>query len=514
MKRFCLFFLFICCLYSFAIAQHYFNIQEYGAVGDGLTLNTTAIQKAIDDCATNGGTVYVPPGRFLSGTLFLKSGVALYFDHGAVLLGSTHQDDYPVTIPARRSYTDNYVVRSLIYAEKAQRLSIYGTGTIDGQGEAFKDRRSYDDPYKRRPYLIRMIDCRDISIKDITLVNSPMWVQHYLACDNLHIDGISVRSHVAGNNDGIDIDACRHVRIANCHIESGDDAIVLKSTTNRACEDVVVTNCLLSSHCNAFKLGTESSGGFVNILFSNSTIYDTRLAAIALETVDGGRLERVNVNNIVINKAGTAIFVRLGNRARPFLADTTADQPGIGSLRNVNISHIIADSIGPIGCSITGIPAQSVRDIRLSDIFINYIGGGSLPPAETVVPEHEASYPEFHMFGVLPAYGFYIRHVDTVSIHNMHLSYAEPDERPALYFEDVQNITLFDFFAQLESAAPALVRMKNVNSGLVHGCRIRGISTFLFAQATSDLILMNNDFKVGYIMNQDQSNSNIIIKHN
>jgi polygalacturonase len=502
---------------SIVPAQHYFNIRDYGAVGDGRTLNTAAIQKTIDSCATTGGTVFIPPGTYLTGTLFLKSNVALHLDHGAMLLGSTNQDDYPITIPGYRSYTDNYVVRSLIYAEKAKHIAIVGSGIIDGQGRAFKDRRSENEPYRLRPYLIRMIECQDIKIKDITLRNSPMWVQHYLACDDVNIDGITVKSRVAGNNDGIDIDSCHRVRIANCNISSGDDAIVLKSTSNRVCQDVVVTNCILSSHCNAFKLGTESNGGFQNIIFSNCTIYDTRLSAIALEMVDGGLLEHVQVNNIVIDGAGAAIFVRLGNRARPFRSSDSAEvkRPGLGTLRNVSISHITADRVDDVGCSITGIPDKPAQNIRLRDIRINYAGGGDAALANAVVPENEDRYPEHHMFGHLPAYGFYIRHVDGISIHSMSLSYDTPDFRPAIYLDDVQNLKLYDFAAQSESTAPAMIRMKNVRNGMVNGCRFPSATTLFDIEETENIVVMSNDLSnINNVINQKGENSNIEFRNN
>ena len=520
---------FIFCFLSTGTAEN-FNVQNYGAIGDGETVSTEAIQKAIDDCAKTGGTVYFPAGTFLSGSIFLKSNVALHLDHGAVLLGSTNQDDYPVTIPEYRSYTDNYVIRSLIYAEKAEHISIYGRGTIDGQGKAFKDRRTRQQPYKRRPYLIRMIECRDISIKDITLLNSPMWVQHYLACEDVLIDGISVHSLVAGNNYGIDIDSCYRVRITNCHIVSGDDAIVLKSTSNRACRNVVVNNCILRSNCNGFKLGTESNGGFNNIVFSNSTVYDTRLAAIALETVDGGILERVDVSNIIISNAGTAIFVRLGNRARPFLSKgpggtkgdfialAGAQTPGIGSLQRVSISHIIADSIGDIGCSITGIPEKAVQDIRLDDIHITYAGGGTMDMANAIVPEHEKRYPEYSMFGHLPAYGFYVRHVDGISMHSMRLTLTKSDLRPALVFDDVQDIDLFDFDAEMNGETSALVRMTNVNGGWIHGCRLtKQVPYFVQLENSANLKITNNDFsRIGTIIKEPagSSSKNMILNHN
>ena len=192
--------------------------------------------------------------------------------------------------------------------------------------------------YKSRPYLIRMINCRNILLRDITIMNSPMWVQHYLLCEDVNIDGIKVNSRVNHNNDGIDIDGCQRVRISNCDIVSGDDAIVLKSTLDIPCKNVTITNCVLSSDCNAFKLGTETNGGFQNIVFSNCTIYDTPLAGITLQMVDGGTLERVSVSNITMNNVGTAIFIRLGNRARPY--NDSLPKPGMGKL-----SHVIIDNI-------------------------------------------------------------------------------------------------------------------------------------------------------------------------
>jgi polygalacturonase len=182
-----------------------------------------------------------------------------------------------------------------------------------------------------------------------------MWVQHYLACENVNIDGITVDSRRDFvNNDGIDIDGCKNVRISNSEIISGDDAIVLKSTFNEPCRNIVVTNCVISSNCNGFKLGTESNGGFENIIFSNSVIYDTKLGGICLELVDGGTLDKVSVSNITMNHVGAAIFIRLGNRARQF--QEKMDKPGMGSLSNVNISDIQATHVGKIGCTITGLP--------------------------------------------------------------------------------------------------------------------------------------------------------------
>ncbi|MHC4496707.1 MAG: glycoside hydrolase family 28 protein, partial [Planctomycetota bacterium] len=207
-----------------------------------------AIQKAIDQCSSDGGgTVYFPPGTFLSGTIYMKTGVTLKLDAGCTLLGSKDLKDYPPTVQAFRSYTDNYTDKSLIYGENLDKIAIIGRGTIDGQGRSFKG------PYKVRPYIIRFIQCRNVTVQDVTIRNSPMWVQHYMACDDVRITGVTVRSRVNHNNDGINIDSCRRVIISDCNISSGDDAIVLKSTSARICRDVTVSNCVVSSRCNALK---------------------------------------------------------------------------------------------------------------------------------------------------------------------------------------------------------------------------------------------------------------------
>lgn len=450
-------------------AKGIFDVRDYGAIGDGATLDTKAIQSAIDACVqSGGGKVYLHSGTFLSGTIYLKSNITLYIEAGAVLLGSTDLKDYPVTVPEYRSYTDNYTDKSLIYAEKAENISIAGRGVIDGQGgsPSFKFGRPSREHYKKRPFIIRIIECKNVSIRDVTIQNSPMWVQHYLACENVLIDGITVRSVVNQNNDGIDIDSCVNVRISNCNIISGDDAIVLKSTSDRPCKNITITNCVLSSRCNALKMGTESNGGFQNITISNCTLYDTRLAGIALELVDGGVFDKVIVSNITMDNVKGGIFIRLGNRARPFTAkgpggsagtftvEEGSVMPGMGSMSNIIISNVQATGIGVVGCSITGLPNFPIENVTLENIRIKYEGGGSREDAAKKVPEKADSYPEFSMFGVLPAYGFYIRHVKNLRLSRVDLEFAGTDHRPALVLDDVDGVV----FDQLKAQRGAGIR--------------------------------------------------------
>lgn len=474
MKRVLLFFMLIAICNTGSAQKSYFNVLDYGAINDGKTINTKAIQKAVDDCAAKGGgVVYFPAGRFISGTIVLKSYVTLHLGTGAVLEGSKNLNDYPALVSKIRSYTDNYTNKSLIYGEDLKYVSLTGTGIIDGNGASFKVTSEFRklnlfESYKIRPYMIRIINCENVVVKDLTILNSPMWVQHYMACKNVNIDGITVNSRVNHNNDGIDIDACENVRISNCDIVSGDDAIVLKSTTDRPCKNIVVTNCLLSSDCNAFKLGTESNGDFHNITLSNCIIYDTRLAAIALEMVDGGSLNNVSVSDVNMNTAGCAIFVRLGNRARTFKEDMAI--PGMGSMFNVIISNIQGTNIGKTGCSITGLPSHPAMDLTLSNIRLSFKGGGTKDLVTRKIEEFPEKYPEYGMFGTLPAYGFYCRHLKGLNMNNIELSYTSAEFRPALYMEDVKDSRVSEFFAAYEEGSESLMILDNSHNVVISGC--------------------------------------------
>lgn len=416
-------------------AEKIYDVRECGAKADGKTLCTDAIQKAIDQCHKDGGgTVYLAPGTFLSGTVYMKTGVTLKLAAGSTLLGSKDLKDYPPTVQDFRSYTDNYTDKSLIYAEKAEHVAIIGRGTIDGQGGSFKG------PYKVRPYTIRFIECRSVTVEDITLRNSPMWMQHYLACDDVRISGITVHSRVNHNNDGINIDSCHRVVISNCNVSSGDDAIVLKSTSARICRDVTVSNCVVSSRCNGLKMGTESNGGFKNIVLTGCAIYDTRLAGVALEIVDGGIMDRIVVSDITMDTIGAPIFLRLGNRARPFKKDM--EKPGIGTMKNITISNIEATGAGLTGCAIAGLPEAAIENVTLSNLRLSFEGGGTEEHADRIVPEKATAYPEYSMFGVLPTYGLFCRHVKGLKLMNVQLQLAKADQRRAVIFEDVEDAVI------------------------------------------------------------------------
>jgi hypothetical protein len=461
-----------------------YEVRDFGAKGDGKTMDTKAIQAAIDACARlGGGTVSLRGGRFLSGPLALRSNITLNVERGATLLGSPDPKDYPENphaFPSR--FSKELGLRSLITAEKVENVAIVGGGVIDGQGTSpqFREQVKKNHAVRFRPLILRFSECRNVRIRDVTLTHSAGWLQNYLACEDVVIDGITVDNVGLANTDGLDLDGSRNVRVSNCRFVSYDDALCLKSTSERPCENITVTNCVLSSHCNAIKCGTDSSGGFVNLCISNCVIYDTH-GAISLEVVDGGVMDRVVVSGIVMNNVANPIFLRLGNRGRG------QEKPTPGALRNVILRDIQATGVTNMtGCSITGQPGHPVENVTLSDIRIRFKGGGKREDIGREIPEWPERYPEFFMFmppnapmwedkgresGRLPAYGFYVRHARNVTFDRLDLSFDAPEARPALFFDDASGIKVSGLDAQTTADTPALIWLRQSQSALISGCR-------------------------------------------
>jgi len=478
--------------------QGIFNVRDFGAAATGQTLDTRAIQSAIDAAGQSGGVVYFPPGVFLSGTLTLKSHVSLYLETGAVLLGSKNLADYPAIQPTIRSYTDNYANQFLIYGDNLEDVALLGRGTINGQGGSFKRLQHYGN----RPFLIRMVNCRHVQVEDLTLLDPPMWLQHYLACQDVAIRGLTIHSRSNANNDGVDIDGCERVRISDCVISSLDDSVTLKSTIDRPCRNVTVTNCVISTDCNAIKLGTESVGGFQNITVSNCAVHDTQLSGIALESVDGGALENLNVSHMVMRNVNCPIFLRLGNRARPPYEG--APTPGLGSFRNVMISDVQAVGADKVGCSITGLPERAIENVTLSNIRIQFAGGGTQADAAREIPELPEHYPEYRMFGVLPAYGFYCRHVKNLRLLDTQVAFEHEDLRPALVCEDVAGLRISDFAAPnsnpvmvLRDTRDAWLEANRAPQGNEVYIRLEGPQTENISIAANDLRASKKPLELG-----------------
>lgn len=401
---------------------------------------TIALQRALDSARdSGGGEVTIPAGRHEVGTLRLYSNTTLVLAQGSVLVGSTDLAHYPQIQPQLRSYSDNYTSRSIIYAERATNVSIVGRGIIDGQGASFLGLS-----YHERPYLLRMIECEDVIVRDVEMRDSAMWTQHYLACQRVLVDGITVRGRTNINNDGIDIDSCVDFRLSNSTFDTEDDAIVIKATAPLPCRNITVTNCVMKSDCNGFKIGTETVGSFSDIVLSNSTMYDIGLSAVAIESVDGAEVERIVISGVTARNASSALFIRLGDRGRPWDAVGTADyydeeaseRVPVGAIRGVMVDNFMVSGCDVLGSSITGTPSVPVRDVSLTNVRWSSVGGGV--PRTEEVPDLLDRYPEYRMFGSLPAHGLYAKHVEGLTLSNINLVTVEADAREAFVFDRVE----------------------------------------------------------------------------
>ena len=421
-----------------------YDIADYGAVSDTTRLSTTAVQKAIDSCnAAGGGTVSVPAGNYKIGSIVLRSNVTLNLENGATLYGSTDIADYQPMTTDYVSLRTNVPTIQLIYADNASNVAITGLGTIDGRGKAFP-KLTWNDEGITRPHLLRLIRCSDVTVSGVTLKNSGCWMQHYLACDRVKILGITVINRNNYNNDALDLDGCHNVTVSDMIADSDDDGITLKSTSPRLCEDITISNCVVSSHCNAIKLGTETNGGFRNIIVRGVVVkpsadqssryfgLPTGHSAISLEIVDGGSMSNVDIADITITGTESPIFIRLADRRRPYAENVPIDK--VGSISGIRLHDILIDGAGPTGCSITGIEGHPVTDVQISDVTMRHAGGQPVTAAPAA--EKIAEYPEATMWGILPAKGFWLNHTRNVTFRNVNVITDAPDERPLFVATD------------------------------------------------------------------------------
>lgn len=457
-----------------------YDVKEFGATGNGTTLDTDAINKAIENAAkAGGGTVNFPAGTYLSYSIRLKSHITLYLEQGATILAATPQGDIGYDAPEAgpgNKYQDfghSHWQNSLIWGIGLENVSILGPGTIYGKG--LTRGGPYRAPMGNKAIALKL--CRNVILKDFTILYGGHFGILATGVDNMTIDNLKIDT----NRDGIDVDACRNVRISNCTVNSPwDDAICLKSSYAlgyaRATENVTITNCQVTGYdrgtlidgtykrdeykmvpdkegpTGRIKFGTESNGGFKNITISNCVFEFCR--GLALETVDGGLLEDISISNITMRDiVNSPIFLRLGGRMRG------PEGVPVGKLRRVSISNLMvynADS--HFSSIISGIPGHDIEDIKLNNIRIFY---SPLDSAESkiqkVVPEYEKDYPGPQKFGVMPAYGFYIRHAKNVEMNDVEVSFLGREIRPAFIITDVKGIQLNNVKAQRAGDASVLI---------------------------------------------------------
>ena len=448
---------------------------------DGKTLCTIQLQQAIDRISENGGgRLTLGPGTYLTGCIRMRSGVELYLEEGATILGSTNPRDYEIRTTSNIADNPDEITGSaLIYAQGVENVSLRGKGRIDGQGlalaltiDSLHHTGEMPDPnynYRRmrpskRPSLFYFHQCKDVEVEQLQLESSAGWGLVFDLCENLKLSQLKVKNRAYWNNDGIDVTDCRHVRISDCWVDAADDGICLKSHHPESCNyDIEVARCDIRSSASAVKFGTASWGGFRKIYVHDIKVQDTFRSAIAIESVDGGVTDSVLVERIEAKNTGNAFFLRLGQRA--------GDRPSV--LRNVTIRQLKCEVPfgrpdeaydlrgpevdffhNPFPSSICGYPDHRIENVTLEDIEVSHPGratkGMAYMPLWRIkdVPEQIQKYPEFSMFGELPAWALYARHVDGLTLRNVHFSLRDTDFRPAFVFDDVEEM-------KMENMAPS-----------------------------------------------------------
>ncbi len=463
-------------LFTPAILCAQYNVKTFGAKGDGLTLDTRAIQSAIDKAYQNkGGVVSVPPGTYKIGTLILKDNINLYLQAGAMLLGSPDHKDYTAVEQKLDSRTkDLYAKYFMIFAEGAKHISITGSGIIHGNGlENFKSVK----PQDLRPYIMRLVNCENVIVRDVQLLESANWTFHLLACKDVTIDGIVIENRARGNRDGLDIDASQRVTVSNSRFLTTDDAIVLKATNDIMCQDIAITNCIMRTNGSAVKIGTESNGGFKNITVSNCVFKDVpNHAGIELMTVDGGIMQNVLLENITIDNVNTPIFIRVGNRARPY-------KPGQYVSKIDDVKDIFINNVSVINAklpsSIMGMHNKPIKNVTINNYNVRY-ARAQRPGSFNDVAFAEFSYPMATMFRNLPAYGLYCRNVEGLHLQNVSMYSAEDEARPALGFDRVNGLELFSIKAEIKNPTTPMIYLRNSDNVIASFCRSLGVSNSLF----------------------------------
>jgi hypothetical protein len=500
---------------SFSKDKKVYNVTAYGAVDSRTEYSTPAIQKAIDDAsAAGGGQVYVPAGCYLISPIQLKSNVELYLEKGATLLGSPDRARYNIPGKDNRDASggqgyNSAGERGLIWASGAVNIAVRGAGTVDGQGEAVAEntglliargvltdrnangvkqwveagntkflRESPRPQEENRPMLFALYDCKGVTLDGIHITNAAAWVTTLWRCDDARLLNLTVRSRAFWNNDGIDLVDCTNTLVKNCDVDSADDGICLKSYgLGHLCENITVENCTVCSSASAIKFGTASTGGFRNITIRDIEVKNTFRSAVAIESVDGGIAENIVVKNVRAVNTWNAIFLVAGTRK------------GVSTAKNVTFENVYCEipatrpdvshqhyivpvrQRNPYPALVTGSPASAVENVKIKGLKIVSAGGGSTAVANTAVADlakimdgRYGRYPEYDMFGELPAWGLLCRNVNGLQLENVEFILEAPDYRAPVVIDRVQDVSIRKIKVTGETKTPLVLSASTIQS--------------------------------------------------
>lgn len=426
-----------------------FNVLDYGAKADGTTKDTKAVQAAIDACTQNGGgRVLIPGGKtVVIGTIYLKDFVTLHIENGAVLKGSPSIDDYTTDTHKNMYKREPHMNRCLIFARDAQSFAIDGYGIIDGNG--------YEANFKKdRPMLLRFLNCRNIHLNDITLINPAAWTSAWLYCDEIAVNGIRIHSRTNRNGDGLDFDGCTNVRVSNCSFDNSDDSICLQtSRPDKPCKNIVVSNCIFKTKWGGMRIGLLSRGNIESVTVTNCTFKDINDSGLKIQQNEGGEMKNLTFSNLVMENVPRPIFMTFCTQ-RACVDTPEGKYEPLKRMHNIIFSNIVVDNSKldkNAALFLTGMPDHKIENIILKDIQFTVSGGGTAEDAKNKIKEYtldvlKGHWPEFSLVGTLPASGFYLRHMDNVYLDNIHIYTVSPDARKPLVLDDVKNSQLSNIF--------------------------------------------------------------------
>ncbi|GAB3658854.1 hypothetical protein GCM10028791_32060 [Echinicola sediminis] len=431
------------CLMTSAVKATDYNVLDFGAMGDGQQMDTEALQNAIDHCTEQGGgRVLIPAGHtVLTGTIYLKSRVTLWISRGAVLLGSPDIVDYTLDTYKNMYKNEPHMDRCLIFAQNANDFSIQGGGIIDGNGHI----KNFNNK-TGRPMLMRFLNCRDISLQDVTLLNPAAWTVAWLYCQNIRVDGIQIHSRVNHNGDGLDFDGCQNVRVANSSFDTSDDSICLQaSDPDIACKNITITNCTFTSKWAGMRIGLLSRGDFESVAVSNCTFRDIQDSGLKIQMNEGGEMKNMTFSNLVMKNVPRPVFMTFAQQRA--CVDAPEKVYPMDDMHGFIFDNILVDNAGQdknTAFFVTGMPGNPIRDLTFSNIHFVIPGGGSMADAaRTDLPEYTLEvlkgwWPEFHLIGTLPASAFYFRHIEGLTLHHIAIKSKGEDKRPPVVLEDVK----------------------------------------------------------------------------